>query len=100
MGFSIDKITEDKKIIAKVNGALTTNTSPVLLEALESDLANISELVLDLKNMPYTSSAGLRVILLLLQTMDTRGTMKLIHVNEDVSELLDTIGFLSMLTVE
>ena len=67
MDFNVDKITEDKKIIAKVNGALTTNTSPVLLEALESDLANISELVLDLKNMPYTSSAGVRVILLLLQ---------------------------------
>ena len=100
MDFYVDKITEDKKIIAKVNGALTTNTSPVLLEALESDLANISELVLDLKNMPYTSSAGVRVILLLLQTMETHGSMKLINVNDDVRELLDTIGFLSLLTIE
>ena len=100
MGFSIDKITEEKKITAKVNGALTTDTSPVLLGELESDLANIDELVLDLKNMPYTSSAGVRVILLLLQTMETHGTMKLINVNEDVRELLDTIGFLSLLTVE
>ena len=100
MGFSIDKITEEKKITAKVNGALTTDTSPVLLGELESDLANIDELVLDLKNMPYTSSAGVRVILLLLQTMETHGTMKLINVNEDVCELLDTIGFLSLLTVE
>ena len=100
MGFSIDKITEEKKITAKVNGALTTDTSPVLLGELESDLANIDELVLDLKNMPYTSSAGVRMILLLLQTMETHGTMKLINVNEDVRELLDTIGFLSLLTVE
>ena len=100
MGFSIDKITEEKKITAKVNGALTTDTSPVLLGELESDLANIDELVLDLKNMPYTSSAGVRVILLLLQTMETHGTMKLINVNEDVRELLDTIGFLNLLTVE
>ena len=75
MGFSIDKITEEKKITAKVNGALTTDTSPVLLGELESDLANIDELVLDLKNMPYTSSAGVRVILLLLQTMEPMGTL-------------------------
>ena len=100
MDFSVDKITEGKKITAKVNGALTTDTSPVLLNELESDLANIDELILDLKNMPYTSSAGVRVILLLLQTMETHGTMKLINVNEDGHELLDTIGFLSLLTVE
>ena len=100
MDFTVDKISEEKKITAKVNGALTTNTSPVLQQELESDLADIDELVLDLKNMPYTSSAGVRVILLLLQTMETHGTMKLINVNEDVHELLDTIGFLSLLTVE
>ena len=100
MDFSVDKIIEEKKITVKVNGALTTDTSPVLLGELESDLANIDELVLDLKNMPYTSSAGVRVILLLLQTMETHGTMKLINVNEDVHELLDTIGFLSLLAVE
>ena len=100
MDFCVDKITEGKKLTAKVNGALTTETSPVLLDELESDLENINELVLDLKNMPYTSSAGVRVILLLLQTMETHGAMKLINVNDDVRELLDTIGFLSLLTVE
>ena len=100
MDFCVNKTSEGKKITAEVNGALTTETSPVLLEELESDLENIDELVLDLKNMPYTSSAGVRVILLLLQTMETHGTMKLINVNEDVRELLDTIGFLSLLTVE
>ena len=100
MDFCVNKIFDGKKMTAEVNGALTTDSSPVLLSELESDLANISELVLDLKNMPYTSSAGVRMILLLLQTMETHGTMKLINVNDDVRELLDTIGFLSLLTVE
>ena len=100
MDFSVNKITEGKKITAEVNGALTTDTSPVLQKELETDLESIDELVLDLKNMPYTSSAGVRVILLLLQTMETHGTMKLINVNEDVRELLDTIGFLSLFNLE
>jgi anti-sigma B factor antagonist len=100
MDFCVNKIFDGKKMTAEVNGALTTDSSPVLLSELESDLANIDELVLDLKNMPYTSSAGVRMILLLLQTMETHGTMKLINVNDDVRELLDTIGFLSLLTVE
>ena len=100
MDFGVNKIPSGKKLTAEVNGPLTADTSAVLLHELEADLENIDELVLDLKNMPHSSSAGLRVILLLLQTMDTHGTMKLINVNDDVFELLDTIGFLSLLTVE
>lgn len=100
MDFGVNKIPSGKKLTAEVNGSLTADTSAVLLHELEADLENIDELVLDLKNMPHSSSAGLRVILLLLQTMDTHGTMKLINVNDDVFELLDTIGFLSLMTVE
>ena len=100
MDFSVSKTTDGNKVTAKICGALNTNTSPTLLKELEADLDNIDELILDLKDMPYTSSAGVRVILLLLKNMETHGSMKLINVNEEVKELLDTIGFLDMLTVE
>lgn len=100
MDFCVNKTTDEKKIIASVCGPLNTNTSPILLNELEADLDDIDELTLDLKDMPYTSSAGVRAILLLLKTMESHGTMKLINVNEEVKELLDTIGFLDMLAVE
>lgn len=100
MDFSVNKTTDGKKIMAEVCGPLNTNTSPILLKELEEDLENIDELVLDCKDMPYTSSAGVRVILLMLKTIEGHGTMKLINVNEEVKELLDTIGFLDMLSVE
>ena len=100
MDFSVNKTLDGKKLTAKVIGSLNTNTSPLLLKELENGLENIDELVLDLKEMPYTSSAGVRAILLMLQTMEKHGTMKLVNVNDEVKELLDTIGFLELLTVE
>lgn len=100
MDFSVKKITEGKKITAVICGVLNNNTSPILINELEADLDNIDELVLDLKDMPYTSSAGVRALLLLLQTIESHGKMKLINVNEDEKEILDTIGFLDMLSVE
>ena len=100
MDFNVSKTTEGKRITAKICGPLNTNTSPILLNEFETGLDDIDELILDLKDMPYTSSAGVRVILLLLKTIESHGTMKLINVNEEVKELLDTIGFLDMLTVE
>lgn len=81
-------------------GVLNNNTSPILINELEADLDNIDELVLDLKDMPYTSSAGVRALLLLLQTIESHGKMKHINVNGDEKEILDTIGFLDMLSVE
>ncbi len=100
MDFCVNKTIDGKKLTAEVTGTLNTTTSPVLLKELEPELEKIDELILDFKDMPYTSSAGVRAILLLLQTIESHGTMKLINVNDEVKELLDTIGFLDMITVE
>lgn len=100
MDFSVDTTIDGKKLTAKVNGPLNSINSPLLLKELEDKIPNIDELVFDFKDMPYTSSAGVRVILLFLQTIEDHGTMKLINVNDDIKEILDTIGFLDMLTIE
>lgn len=100
MDFCVIKEIDGKTLTARINGALNTSTSPVFFKELEPELENIDRLILDFKDMPHTTSAGLRVLLLLMQKMENRGTMKLINVNDDVLELLDNIGFLSMLTVE
>ena len=100
MDFHVNKTADGKKITAAICGELNIKTSPLFLEELKDDLDNIDELVLDCKDMPYTTSAGVRAILLLLQTIESHGTMKLINVNEEVEEILDTIGFLDMLSIE
>ena len=60
----------------------------------------MTDVTLDCANMAYISSAGLRVLLKAQKVMNKQGSMKLIHVNEEVAEVFDITGFSDILTVE
>ncbi|MBQ8135884.1 MAG: STAS domain-containing protein [Clostridia bacterium] len=71
-----------------------TNSSSVQ-EALEPQLKGVQHLRLDLSDLNYISSAGLRVLLFLLQEMQNRnGDMELHHVNQMVMDIFDVTGLL------
>ena len=57
-------------------------------------------LILDFKDVNYVSSAGLRVLLSLQKKMMVKGEMKLINVNEAVSDVFEVTGFDEILTYE
>ena len=61
-------------------------------DALEDD-SSIKELVLDFSNISYVASIGLRVLLELFQYMDSRGTMKVTNVQEQVAGVFKMTGF-------
>ncbi len=81
-------------------GRLDTKTSPIVQEALEPLLAGVAHLKLDMEALNYISSAGLRVLLFLLQTMeDGNGDMELYNVNEVIRDVFDITGLLDVLTI-
>ena len=55
---------------------------------------------MDLNGLEYISSAGLRVLLSAQKLMMKQGSMKVIHVNETVMEILEVTGFVDILTIE
>ena len=83
-----------------LSGRLDTVTAPQLEAALEKILSDSDALVLDMANLEYISSAGLRVILKAQKAMNTKGTMKLIHVGESIMEVFDITGFSDFLNIE
>ena len=83
-----------------IEGRLDTMTAPDLEADLKNSLNGIETLTLDLANLAYISSAGLRVLLSTHKIMAARGGMKLIHVNEIVQEVFDVTGFADILTIE
>ncbi len=62
--------------------------------------ATCTELIFDMSDLAYISSAGLRVILKAQKYMNTKGKMKLTGVNESVMEVFEVTGFLDILTIE
>ena len=93
------KRTAEETVIELV-GRLDTTTAPVLDETVSGDIGDTKNLVLDLKGLEYISSAGLRVLLGAQKKMQKVGTMKVIHVCEEVMDVLDMTGFVDILTIE
>ena len=56
---------------------------------------------IDMAGLNYISSAGLRVLLYLLQTMeDRKGDMELHNVNSTIKDVFDIAGLLDVLTIK
>lgn len=97
---NIEKKTENEKVILAISGRLDTQTAPELEKELDNLEEGCKELVLDMSELAYISSAGLRVILKAQKYMSAKGEMKLIGVNESVMEVFEITGFLDILTIE
>lgn len=99
MSLNIEKKAGETTILLK--GRLDTTTAPELEKYLEKELQNMDEIVLDMDELEYISSAGLRVLLMAQKVMNQKnGILKLIHVNEMIREVFEITGFTDILTIE
>jgi anti-sigma B factor antagonist len=83
-----------------VTGRLDTATAPELEKVVDEIVVGLKELIFDMTNLEYVSSAGLRVILKAQKIMNAQGSMKLTGVNDNIMEVFDITGFLDILTIE
>ena len=84
----------------EIVGRLDTTTAPALEKAINEDIGDAKNLVLDLKAVQYISSAGLRVLLGAQKKMLKIGSMKVTNVCEAVMEVLEMTGFADILVIE
>ena len=97
---TIEKTQNGTELIIKICGRLDTITAPDLEAELKTCLSDINSLIFDLEELEYVSSAGLRTLLKAQKTMNVKGSMKVIHVNEEVYEIFDITGFTDIFTIE
>ena len=83
--------------VIELSGRLDTSTAPVLDKRISEDIAENTELTLDLKGLEYISSAGLRVLLSAQKRMQRSGSMKLKNVCEEVMDVFEMTGFADIL---
>lgn len=99
MSLTIEKKNEGTPTLV-LEGRLDTVTAPELEKEISDILDGISALVLDMKNLEYVSSAGLRVILKTHKVLASKEGLKIINASDDIKEVFDITGFSDFLDVE
>lgn len=96
----IEKQRTEHGLNLEIIGRLDTITAPQLEKELSGLLGGVKELVLDLDQLEYVSSAGLRVLLATYKKMLSQGSMVIKNVRPDVMEIFEITGFVDIMTIE
>ena len=83
-----------------LEGRLDTITSPDLEAKINEVVGDASKLILDLGNLEYISSAGLRVLLGAVQEMEDKGEMVVRHPTKSVMDVFVLTGFSNLFNIE
>ena len=83
-------------------GRLELSSVPeaILTANLEKELKGVTKLILDLKELEYTATAGLRMFLAAQKVMQKQGEMIVRNANESVKKVFEVTGFSNILTIE
>jgi len=81
----------------KVQGRVDTLTATQLLKAFQEASPQSDSIELDLKNVPYISSAGLRVLLIMRKSVKDQSQFTVFHVQPEVEKILKMTGFDNLL---
>ena len=73
MTMKIESEKKDEKLTLWLCGRLETSTAPQLQRVVETDLEGVVQLLIDMKQLEYISSAGLRVLLAAYKKLKAKG---------------------------
>ena len=92
---------ENMVLTLALEGRLDTNTAPVLENKITTEATkDVKTLILDLKDLEYISSAGLRVLLTAQKRMNKQGSMIVKNANDMIMDVFQVTGFSDILTLE
>lgn len=97
---NVIKESSGSQLTLRIQGRLDTTTAPQLETELKASVEGVTELVLDLAELAYISSAGLRVVLMAQKIMNKQGAMVVRNVDPNVLEVFEVTGFSDILTIE
>ena len=95
----ITKTISDDALTIAITGRIDTLTAPQLDAEIQGKLDGIKNLTIDLKNVEYISSAGLRIFLTAQKIMNKQGKMVVKNASSAIKEIFDVTGFSDILTI-
>lgn len=98
----INKAISNQNVIITLKGRLDTMTTPQLDDEAKSiDFDEVETVTLNLKDLEYISSSGLRVILALYKNLKSKGgNLKIVNVSNTIMELFSMTGMSDYLDIK
>ncbi len=93
----IDKTIENNTVTVALNGEVDGSNVSQFELAMTDAAAEGIHVVVDLKNLNYVSSAGLRIFLIFQKKLGDK--MSIIHVNKEVMDIFSLTGFVKLLKI-
>ena len=98
---SIETIQDGEKTTFVLSGRLGAKSHKQLEKVLIPSFDETDLVVLDLQNISYLSSMGLRTLLLAQKTASLKGaSLTIRNVSEEIMEILEMTGFVDILNIE
>ena len=97
---TIKKELEGQSLCVAVEGRIDAATAPELEKELTSALELISDLTLDLKEVDYVSSSGLRLFVTLQKRMNQQGSLTIRNVRPEIVNILKITGLYNLLNIQ
>ena len=91
--FAIETSFQDGKFRAAIQGRMDTITAPELLQRFQELPGRADAIEINVADMAYVSSAGLRVLLMMYKSLEDKSRFKLLNVNDEVKKILEVTGF-------
>ena len=96
----IETKIEGTKLTLVLEGEMNTLAAPRFEAAYEENKNGMREIVIDMENLTYITSAGMRVLLDIQQEMNENGgSVTVCHVCQDIMELFEVTGFSAFLHI-
>ncbi len=90
----------ENDLVLAVSGQVDTVTAPELQTAILTAFQKSKDVVIDMKDVAYMSSAGLRALLIGQKTAASKGgSMKLTGVQDAVMQVFNMSGFAKVLNI-
>ena len=94
-------ITHNEAMVIALKGRLDTITSQELLDAFAKEEVNEPLVSMEMKDLEYISSAGLRALLAIKKDLAAKGKQfEICHLNNICQEVFKVTGFINVLTVK
>lgn len=97
---TISKTENGKEVTVSVEGRIDSKTAPEFEKEVKDCFESFDSMVIDLAQVNYVSSAGLRILLTAHKEMSAKEGLKVRNVCKEVMAIFNVTGFSGVLDIK